>query len=195
MHLVIFGPEGSGKGTQADLLAKHFNLPIYTSGDLVREAASSDHTELGEICRKALSTGTYVADRTMYSLWENRLQTPEAKKGFILDGFPRNAAQAKYLLEKLSMYGYELDKVIYLKLSDEQAANRLKLRNRAMYEGAKVSHDSRELVAKRLATFRALEGPHIKYLKEKGLILRIDADQTVEEVFADIIKGLENDPS
>lgn len=191
MHLIIFGPEGSGKGTQAELLAKHYNLPIYTSGDLVREAASSDHGELGDICRKALSTGTYVADQTMYTLWENRLQTQEAKKGFILDGFPRNVAQAKYLLKKLNENGYGLDKVIYLNLSDEEAANRLKLRNRAMYTGAKVSHDSPDLVAKRLATFRALEGPLVVFLSQKGLLLKIDANQTVQQVFDDIVKGLE----
>src|SRR3989344_4312194 len=108
MHLIIFGPEGSGKGTQAQLLSKKLNLPIYTSGDLVRQAASKDKGTLGEVCRIALSTGTYVHDQTMYALWELNLRTNEAKKGFILDGFPRNVAQARYLIDKLEEFGYGL---------------------------------------------------------------------------------------
>lgn len=190
MHLIIFGPEGSGKGTQAQLLAKKLNLPIYTSGDLVRQAASKDKGSLGDVCRNALSTGTYVPDQTMYALWERSLRTNEAKNGFILDGFPRNVAQAQYLLDKLEEYGYGLDKVIFLNLTDKEAVNRLKLRKRAMYEGAKGSHDTPALIAKRLATFRALEKPLVAYFSQKGLLLTIDADQKVEKVFSDIEKGL-----
>ena len=85
MHIVFFGPEGSGKGTQAKLLSDKLGLPILTSGDLVRDAATNDRGIIGEVCRQALSEGKYVADSEMFVLWKHRLKQPDALGGWIMD--------------------------------------------------------------------------------------------------------------
>ena len=117
MHFIFYGPEGSGKGTQAKILAQKKNLPVYTSGDLVIEAAKNDKGSIGMATRKALTEGIYVGDNEMFTLLKNKLRTQEAKKGFILDGFPRNLQQAEFLMQKIDKYGYSIDYVIYLSLS------------------------------------------------------------------------------
>src|SRR3989344_4114329 len=107
MHLIVYGPEGSGKGTQSKLLSEKLNLPVITSGDLVREKAKENST-LGKICLKALSEGQYVADDVMFKLWKEKLSDDKAKKGFILDGFPRNIHQAEFLLNEIKKLGYAI---------------------------------------------------------------------------------------
>jgi len=190
MHLVIFGPEGSGKGTQATLLGERLALPIYTSGDLVRDAASSGTGKIADICRNALSAGTYVPDSVMFSLWQDRLKTQKAKKGFIIDGFPRNENQAKFLVETAKDNDYDLDRVIYIRLSDQEATKRLLLRNRKMFAGETVSHDTAERIAKRLTTFRALEQQLVSFFEKMGILLAINGQQSVEDVHKDIMEKL-----
>ena len=101
MHFVFIGPEGSGKGTQAKLLAEKLKIPHLVSGDLVRKYAKEDKGLIGDICREALETGRYVADSEMYVLWKQRLKEPDVKNGWIIDGFPRNPTQAKFLERKM----------------------------------------------------------------------------------------------
>jgi adenylate kinase len=187
MHLIIYGPEGSGKGTQAKLLSAKFSLPVLTSGDLVRDAAKKNDSVLGSICRKALIDGKYVDDETMFSLWRDKLGTPEAKKGFILDGFPRNINQAKFLFSDLDKYSYNIGKVIFLKISDEVSKQRLSLRNRPLFEGSKIKHDSLDRVINRLKVYHELEKVLIPFFKEKKLILEINGEGSIDEVFNRII--------
>lgn len=190
MHLIIYGPEGSGKGTQAKLLSQLYGLPIITSGDLVREAAVSDTGEIGKISREALSLGKYVPDKEMFALWERKLSSSKAEKGFILDGFPRNLSQTNFLLEKAAQNNYKIDKVIYLKLTDRQAFKRLVSRNRKLFEGSNISHDTPERIAQRLATYRQKEKEMMDFFREKNLLLEIDGDQSVDDVFKSIVAEL-----
>src|SRR3990170_5993774 len=102
MNLVVYGPEGSGKGTQAKLLGKDLMLPVFTAGDLVREAANLETSAFYEKAKQALLSGTYLPDEVMCSLIEEKLKKKfGVKEGFILDGFPRTIVQAKYLIEML----------------------------------------------------------------------------------------------
>src|SRR5258706_12887837 len=132
MHIVFYGPEGSGKGTQAKLLSDALHLPILTSGDLVRDAAENDKGIIGEVCRQALVEGKYVADSEMFVLWKRRLKEEDAKGGWIMDEFPRNVEQAKFLDDKIDKYAYKVEKVVYLNLSEEESIRRLSKRARTL---------------------------------------------------------------
>ena len=142
MHIVLFGPEGSGKGTQAKLLSDALKLPILTSGDLVRDAAEKDKGIIGEVCKQALSEGKYVADSEMFVLWKWRLKEEDAKGGWIMDGFPRNVEQARFLDDKIDKYGYKVERVIYLNLPEEESMKRLLARARPLHKGSTELHDS-----------------------------------------------------
>jgi adenylate kinase len=189
MHLVIYGPEGSGKGTQAKLLSEKLNLPIYTSGDIVREKAAKDQGFLGQSCRQALKEGKYVPDEIMFILWEDKLKQAD-KKGFILDGFPRTLKQAKFLIEKTARYGYQPDMLIHLHLDDDTAVARLSLRKRTLYKGSKILHDDPKRVKQRLAIFRKQEKLILDFFRKRNLLLEVDGKGTVEEVFSKIYMGL-----
>lgn len=190
MHLIFYGPEGSGKGTQAELLSERLDLPVYTSGDLVRLAAKEDKTIIGDSARAALNEGKYVPDDIMYILWKSRLESEEARKGFILDGFPRNVNQAEFIKQETVKFGYRIDKLIYLKLSGEESLKRLKLRHRTLYEGSTINHDDSRRVKQRLITYRALEKEIINFYKKEEILLEIEAMGTKEEVLTRILKGL-----
>lgn len=190
MHIVFYGPEGSGKGTQAQLLSQKLNLPILGSGDLVREAAASDKGLIGDICRKALLEGKYVADSEMFVLWKKRLKKSDAKKGWIMDGFPRNVTQAEFLDDKLDKYGYKVEYVVYLKISSEESIKRLIARNREAFAGSNVSHDDPEKVKERLKRYTQGESDVINFYKTKGVLIEINGEQTVEKVHQDIVKAV-----
>ena len=193
MHLIIYGPEGSGKGTQCKNLKEKFGLPIYTSGDLVRETALKDKGILGKACRKALLEGKYVPDRAIFQLWKNKLKTRQARSGFILDGFPRNINQAKFLLDEISNYGYQIDKVIYLKLTNKEAMKRLVARGRPLFKGSRLTHDTPRRISQRLDAYRASEKELVSFFKEKNLLLEVDGTGSIEEIFNNIIVRMTGD--
>jgi adenylate kinase len=187
MHIVFFGPEGSGKGTQAKLLSQALNLPILTSGDLVRDAATNDQGIIGEVCRQALEEGKYVADSEMFVLWKWRLKEEDAKGGWIMDGFPRNVEQAKFLDEKIDKYGYKVERVYYLNLSEEESMKRLIKRARPLHEGSTELHDSPERIKQRLAIYKEGEKNVLEYYRQKGVLVEINADNDIEQVHAEIL--------
>lgn len=190
MHIVFYGPEGSGKGTQAKLLSEKLNLPVLVSGDLVREAAATDKGMIGDICRKALLEGKYVADSEMFVLWKNRLKRRDAKKGWIMDGFPRNVTQAEFLDDKLDKYGYKVEHVIFLKISPEESMKRLIARKREAFAGSHVSHDDPEKIKERLKRYRQGESDVLKFYKSKGVLIEINGQQNVENVHKDIVSAI-----
>lgn len=191
MHLIIYGPEGSGKGTQAKLLADKFSLPIYTSGDLVRKSAEKNSgSTVGNICRQALMEGKYVPDESMFELWRNKLATTEAKNGFLLDGFPRNIRQAEFLFREVQLAGYTVDKVIYLKLTDSEAMRRLVARKRPLFADSSETHDTPERIKKRLETYRMEEKKLISHFQKLGLLVTIDGAGRVDEVFKRAVSKL-----
>lgn len=190
MHIVFFGPEGSGKGTQAKLLSEALHLPILTSGDLVRDAAEQDKGIIGEVCRQALSEGRYVADSEMFVLWKHRLKQDDAMGGWIMDGFPRNVEQAKFLDDKIDKYGYKVEKVVYLELSEEESMHRLIKRARPLHAGSTELHDSPERIKQRLSIYKEGEKDVLSYYEGKGLLVRINADNTIEQVHQDILSAI-----
>jgi len=188
MHIIFYGPEGSGKGTQAKLLAEKLHYPILTSGDLVRDAAANDKGIIGEVVRDALKEGKYVADSEMQVLWKWRLKEKDAEGPWIMDGFPRNKDQAVFLDDKISKYGYNIEAVIYLKLSEEESIKRLLKRARPLHEGSTELHDSLEKIQSRLALYKEAEKGVLDYYN--GKIIEIDANKSVEAVHAEIMEKI-----
>lgn len=187
MHIVFYGPEGAGKGTQAKLLSEKLKVPILTSGDLVREAATSDTGIIGETCRRALKEGKYVPDSEMFVLWKKRLKRADARDNWIMDGFPRNVEQAKFLDNKLEKYGYKIEKVFFLDLSEDQSYARLLKRARPLHQGSHELHDSPQRIKNRLEIYRKSEEPVLNYYKKKSMLATINADQSVEQVHSEIM--------
>lgn len=191
MHIVFFGPEGSGKGTQAKLLSEKLGIPILTSGDLVRDAAAKDSGIIGEVCRQALSEGKYVADSEMFVLWKWRLKDEDAKGGWIMDGFPRNVEQAEFLDDKIEKYGYKIEKVFYLDLPEEESYKRLVARGRPLHPGSSELHDSPERIKQRLTIYKEGEKAVLEYYKNKGILATVDANKSIENVHEKIISFLQ----
>jgi len=189
MHLIIYGPEGSGKGTQAQILSRELNLPVLTSGDLVRKAAEMNN-RIGRICRLALESGSYVQDDIMYQLWRDKLKEPQSKKGFILDGFPRNINQAEFLVSYVDKIGYAIDEFIYLNISDNEAYDRLIIRKRKLFPGSRISHDTPGRIRKRLKEYRQMEQELVNYFKNLGILLQVEGNRSVEEVSQAILDFL-----
>lgn len=187
MHIVFFGPEGSGKGTQAKLLSDALHLPILTSGDLVRDAATNDQGIIGEVCRQALTEGKYVADSEMFVLWKHRLKQDDAMGGWIMDGFPRNVEQAKFLDDKIDKYGYKVEKVIYLDLSEAESMRRLIKRARPVTPGSLELHDSPQRIKSRLSIYKEGEKDVLEYYRQKGVLVEVNADRSIDEVHQDIL--------
>ncbi|MBI2611299.1 nucleoside monophosphate kinase [Candidatus Gottesmanbacteria bacterium] len=190
MHIVFFGPEGSGKGTQAKLLADKLNLPLITFGDLVRNAAKDDKGMIGNSARKALTEGKYLPDSEAFVLWKNRLKDSQAEKGFIIDGFPRSIKQAEFLVNNVNKYGYNIDHFIYLMLSDEEAVKRLAKRKRKLFAGSKINHDDPERVRGRLAEYRKKEKEILDFFGRQDIVRKINGEKSIEEVHQDILNQI-----
>lgn len=190
MHIVFYGPEGSGKGTQAKLLAEKLKLPVLVSGDLVRDMATYDKGLIGDICREALTAGKYVPDSVMYVLWKRRLKMPDAQKGWVMDGFPRNIEQANFLVDKIDKYGYKIDKVFYLKISPEESYKRLIKRGRRLHPGNGGLHDSPERIKQRLEIYQQGEPAVLDYFKNLGILEEINGEQPLEKVHQDVFARL-----
>ena len=192
MHILMYGPEGSGKGTQAKLLSEKLNIPILTSGDLVREAATNDKGHIGNVCRLALTEGKYVADADMYALWERKIVEVGGTAGWIMDGFPRNVEQAKFLDEKLHGLGSKVDAVVYLNISEEESLKRLIKRARPLIPGSTELHDSPERIKKRLAVYKEGQKDLLEYYRNKEILQEISAEDSVENVHNVILSRLHN---
>lgn len=186
----MYGPEGSGKGTQAKLLSSVLHIPILTSGDLVRDAAANDKGMIGDVCREALTEGKYVADSEMFVLWKRRLKEDDAKNDWIMDGFPRNVDQATFLDDKLSKYGYKVEAVFYLKISEEESLRRLVKRARPLHPGSLELHDSPERIRTRLQIYKEGETQVLEYYRKQGVLVEINAELSPEEVHKAIMSKI-----
>ena len=188
----MYGPEGSGKGTQAKFLSELLHIPILTSGDLVRDAAANDKGMIGDVCREALSEGKYVADSEMFVLWKRRLKQDDAKNDWIMDGFPRNVDQALFLDDKLSKYGYKVEYVFYLNISEEESLKRLIKRARPLHPGSTELHDSPERIQTRLKMYKDSETHVLDYYKKQGVLYEVNAQKSIEEIHKDIADHLQH---
>ena len=207
MRLVLLGAPGSGKGTQAQRMLARHGVPQVSTGDLLREAVAAG-TELGRAAKAVMDAGQLVDDRTMLGIIRERLARPDAKRGFILDGFPRTIVQADGLARLLDEIGQPVDGVVLFDIDPLVLERRLAGR-RTCRRCGRVFHvesnpprpgelctdgrphdlfqrpdDGEETVRKRLAVYRERTQPLIDYYESKGLLRRIDAAGSLDDVAA-----------
>jgi adenylate kinase len=183
MRILILGPQGSGKGTQAKRISEAYGVPHVATGDILREAVANG-SKLGAQVRPILERGDLVPDDLMVGLIRERLADEES---FVLDGFPRTMAQAEALDSMLDEIGKPLDAVILLQVSDEVAT--VRLRERAVQEGR--ADDSPEAIANRLRLYHELTELVVDRYQLAGIEVIVEGEQTVDEVFAAIQDALE----
>ena len=211
MNIILLGPPGAGKGTQAQILMDLKKIPKLSTGDMLREAVSAG-TEIGKQADKVMKAGQLVSDEIMVELILDRISKPDCKNGFILDGFPRTIAQATFLDKVLPNLSKKIDRVIEIKVEDSILIDRIAGR----YTCSKCGHgynkkfkptkkagvcdecgseeftyrkdDNPETVAKRLETYHAQTAPLLPYYKNKGILVTIDGMADISIVTADIKK-------
>jgi adenylate kinase len=184
MRIVLLGAPGSGKGTQAALLVEELDLPHISTGELLRAAVKAG-TILGQKAKVVIDRGELVSDDIMVGLLEERLSEADVAKGFILDGYPRNLAQAEALDELLERIGQPVDEALQIDVDLEMLIERIS--RRAAEEGR--SDDTEEVVRKRMRVYEEQTAPVVEYYARKGLLSRVLGDGTVDEVFQRI-KGV-----
>ena len=177
MRIVLFGPPGSGKGTQAAVLKDHLGLPHISTGDLLRAAVKAG-SPLGLKVKAVMEAGQLVSDDLMLDLLEDRFSQADASGGFILDGYPRNTAQAHALDALLTRIGQPLDIALLLEVPHESIVARLA--GRAAAEGRK--DDDPETVRARLKVYEEQTAPVAQFYRDRGLMVALDGCGAVEDV-------------
>lgn len=211
--LVFMGPPGSGKGTQTDMLAEHLKIPAISAGEILR-LEMKNKSGLGETIRKKMDSGRLVPDEIIREVMEKRLKKSDTKKGFILDGFPRHKKQIKILEEVLAALPGEEDVwVFYIQISHNEVRKRLGQR-RVCFNCGRTYHlginppkkkgicdtcghpverrkdDEPKAISRRLKSFHGENDPLLDYFSSKGVLFRINGEQDIKKVQADILKDL-----
>lgn len=186
MNLLVFGPQGSGKGTQAKRISAEFGIPHVSTGDMFR-AAIAQGTELGRTVEPLLANGILVPDDVTIALIRERLGDPDATGGFVLDGFPRNLAQAEALDDLLAEIGHGLDAILFFDISDEVAMDRAL--GRAKDESR--DDDTPDVIARRLATYHSETEPVVEHYRATGKLVPLHGERTIGEVWAEISNALQ----
>lgn len=174
--IIFLGGQGSGKSTQAKMLAEKLGLPYIEMGQLFRDKSRESDTEAGEI-RAALEVGDLVPDLIAIKTLKERVEKDDCKNGFVLDGYPRNYAQLEGLPQGI-------DKVFYIKVTDEEAIRRLIDRGR--------QDDSLDVITRRLELYHRETEPLLTYFRQEKILEEVDGQRTIEEIHEDIVKRLEN---
>jgi adenylate kinase len=182
VRVVLLGPPGAGKGTQAQIIASRVGVPAISTGDIFR-ANVSGQTELGRKAKTFMDAGELVPDEITVAMVKDRLAEPDAKAGFLLDGFPRTIPQAEQLRDSLSEMGHALDCVLELVVEEDELVRRLSGR-RLLVDGEWVQRDDDrpETVRRRLQVYREQTAPLSEFYESEGLLARIDAIGEIEEV-------------
>ena len=182
MRVVLLGPPGAGKGTQAQIIAGRLGVPAISTGDIFR-ANVSGKTDLGLQAKGYMDAGDLVPDEITVAMVKDRLAEPDAKGGFLLDGFPRTIAQAEQLRDSLRELGNALDCVLEMVVEEDELVRRLSGR-RVLVDGEWVQRDDDrpETVRHRLQVYREQTAPLSGWYETEGLLTRIDAIGAVEEV-------------
>jgi adenylate kinase len=188
VNILLLGPQGSGKGTQAKLISQTYGIPQVATGDMIREIKELD-TELGRRVKEIYDRGDLVDDATIVELIESRLDRGDTIPGFILDGFPRNTPQAEALDELLARLGRDLDVVFELQIGDREVLLE-RLARRATEEGR--TDDTPDAIRKRLEIYERETAPLVEYYRStRGNVVGIHAGRTIEDVFAEIRAALD----
>ncbi len=185
MKLVIMGPPGAGKGTQAKVIAERLSVPAVSTGDIFRTNVS-DETELGLSAKRYMDSGDYVPDEITNDMVRDRLGEPDAADGFLLDGYPRTLAQVEELDSMLADRGHALDAVLVLTVDEEEVVARLA--KRARDEGR--SDDTEEVIRHRQEVYTEQTAPLIEVYDNRGLLVRVDGTGEVEEVTSRVFDAL-----
>ncbi len=186
MNLLVFGPQGSGKGTQAKRISAEFGIPHVSTGDMFR-AAIAQRTDLGLTVEPLLAKGILVPDDVTIALIRERLGEPDAAGGFVLDGFPRNLAQAEALDALLADIGHGLDAILFFDISDEVAMKRAL--GRARDENR--DDDTHDVITRRLATYHSETEPVVEHYRATGKLVPLHGERTIDEVWTEVSNALQ----
>jgi adenylate kinase len=186
VNLLVLGPQGAGKGTQAARISGEHDIPHISTGDIFR-AAIADGTPLGQKVQPILDSGQLVPDEITVALIRERLGQPDAADGFVLDGFPRNLAQADALDAMLAEIGRGLDAILFFNVPDavgmERALERAKLEGRA--------DDTPDVIGRRLEIYHRETEPIVEHYRATGKLIPIRAERTIEQVASEIDDALQ----
>lgn len=212
MRIILLGPPGSGKGTQAELLSKKYGIPHIAMGDILREEVARG-TSLGKKVNVYMSKGELVPDEIVIEVLKERIKKPDCKNGFILDGFPRTLNQAKALDAMLDELGFRIDAVVYIDVPDEEIVRRLSLRRTCRVCGRVYNlhynppkqdgkcdvcggelfirdDDKPDVIRNRLKVYNEQTRPLVSYYEESKLLVRVDGVNSIDNVFQQIVKKL-----
>ena len=212
MRLVLLGPPGAGKGTQASAIVNEYKIPHISTGDMFRENINNN-TDLGKEAKKYMDQGNLVPDELVVSMVADRIKKDDCKDGFLLDGFPRTLVQGEELDKVLSSLGLKLDRVINLDLDESVVVERI-IGRRICPECGATYHvkfnppkeenicdkcsskllqredDTKEVVEQRYRVYEEQTEPLIDYYEKQNLIMNIDGSKDIDEISKDIIEGL-----
>lgn len=179
MKIVLIGIQGAGKSTQGNLLSEKLSIPYLSTGHIFRILAH-EKSALGRYIKEVMNAGYLIPDKKTVKIVGEYLKRPEYKDGYIIDGFPRTVIQADYFKDGA-------EKVIYLKVSDDEALKRLSFRNG---DGGKREDETPAAVAKRIESFHKFTEPVLDYYRKKDMLAEIDGEQSIEQIHQDILKSL-----
>ncbi len=208
MNLILLGPPGGGKGTQAKRIVEKYGIPQISTGDILRDAVAKG-TELGKKAKEYMDRGELVPDEVVIGIVRERLSQPDCEKGFILDGFPRTIKQAEALDEILEEMNKKIDAVIDIEVPDEEIIKRIVYRRTCKNCGAVYNliysppkednkcdkcggelyqrdDDKEETVKERLRVYKEQTQPLIDYYKNKGVLYTVDGTKSIDEVWSQI---------
>jgi adenylate kinase len=183
MNIILFGPPGAGKGTQAEKLARHFEIPQLSTGNIFRENIKNE-TPLGKKVKSILDAGKLVPDETVVDLVAGELNKEIYKNGVILDGFPRTVSQAEALDQYLDKKDQKVDFFLTLDVPEEELIERI------LSRGEGRSDDTPDKIKTRLQVYRDETEPVLNYYSEKGAVKEVDGVGSVEEIFNRIVNSV-----
>ncbi|HET9500765.1 MAG TPA: adenylate kinase [Marmoricola sp.] len=189
MRLILMGPPGAGKGTQARFVAERFGIPAISTGDIFR-ANVSQGTELGRKAKSFMDAGEYVPDEVTNLMVRNRIDEQDAERGFLLDGYPRTLAQVDELDGMIRFTGHKLDAAVVLTVNQEELISRLL--QRAETEGR--ADDTEDVIRRRQEIYAEQTAPLIDVYRQRGLLVEVDGLGEIDEVTARIFSVLESVP-